>query len=971
VGRDLELAALGGLTYSASVGLGGTVVVEGEAGIGKTALLEALQEIATPLIACRLTGTAEELDRRTPYAVLAASLEPLAGVDNRVSDLLGLISRGKSGDMEYAVAESVQALVDNWCVKGAVLWAFDDLQWADPPTLRVLERLSREAEQLPLLLAATCRTGAREPEVERLLRRWQTNRFVRLELEPLDPQEVQGWLGRVLGARPGPRLRELVTGAAGNPLYLTELIEGLDQDRRLGAGEADGTRTVDIAPGTSTVPRSLTDAIRHRLHPLTASTREVLQVAALLGGSFAVTDLAAVLGRPASDVLACVYEAARAGILATGEGLSFRYPMVRAVLAQGLPASGRSALHAQIAQALAQVRAPAVRVAEHMLAAGPAGTALLPWLADAAPTLVRAAPQLAADVLQQGLAAAGDSGLPADPRLAVALSDALLRTGWPEQAEHAARTALAAAGGPPALRWSLALACVAQGGTGRAVEEIAAALSVGGLTEAEQARFLGLAALCSVTLGDAAAAATAWHAGLAAARASGDTQALAYALQAAAAVRAWDGWIAEALGYADASARATDALGALAGPQLAPQVHRGLCLMEMDLDADAEAALEAALCAAERGDGTDHLSWRHLILARLRYVQGRWEEALDVVGAGLDLPDILDMARHLRAVAALIAVHRGDRRAMADLLSLLPAQTPISSPGNVSWAGPQWARALAEAAEGHLPDALARLAPLWFAHGTADQPRYLRHYLVPDLVCWALDTGEAEQARRAAADLAAYAETRATPSLDRSARFARAAVAADGQALLEVAHEYEAAGRPLFAAQAHERAAQILADAGEATAARSALRAASDAYESLEAGWDVARVDAQLRALGARRGVRGPRRRPKFGWEALTETERTVASLVAEGYSNPQIGDRMFLSRRTVQGHVSSILTKLGLSSRVEVATALVRHTSGEETVTAGGQGSEASAALPLAAPRVSAGTPPGGQQLSGNVNEA
>jgi DNA-binding CsgD family transcriptional regulator len=97
-------------------------------------------------------------------------------------------------------------------------------------------------------------------------------------------------------------------------------------------------------------------------------------------------------------------------------------------------------------------------------------------------------------------------------------------------------------------------------------------------------------------------------------------------------------------------------------------------------------------------------------------------------------------------------------------------------------------------------------------------------------------------------------------------------------------------------------------------------------YESLDAGWDLARADSLLRTLGVRRGKKGPRRRPRSGWEAMTDTERIVAALVAEGLSNPQIGARMYLSRRTVQYHVSSILTKLDIASRVELTALVVRH---------------------------------------------
>ena len=93
----------------------------------------------------------------------------------------------------------------------------------------------------------------------------------------------------------------------------------------------------------------------------------------------------------------------------------------------------------------------------------------------------------------------------------------------------------------------------------------------------------------------------------------------------------------------------------------------------------------------------------------------------------------------------------------------------------------------------------------------------------------------------------------------------------------------------------------------------------------LGASWDAARADARLRAHGIRRGVHGERKRPKAGRAALTDTEQTVAALLAEGRSNPDIAARMFISRRTVQFHVSDILAKLGLSSRVELAALVAR----------------------------------------------
>ena len=148
----------------------------------------------------------------------------------------------------------------------------------------------------------------------------------------------------------------------------------------------------------------------------------------------------------------------------------------------------------------------------------------------------------------------------------------------------------------------------------------------------------------------------------------------------------------------------------------------------------------------------------------------------------------------------------------------------------------------------------------------------------------------------------------------------------DGDGLLAAAELLAAADRPLYAAYARESAAVVLAADPLRTAdARGALSAALDGYERLDAVWDAGRARAQLRAAGIRSRKPVQSRRSRTGWDALTDTERKVAGLVAEGHSNPDIASRMYISRRTVQSHVSSILTKLSITSRVEIAVSASR----------------------------------------------
>jgi DNA-binding CsgD family transcriptional regulator/tetratricopeptide (TPR) repeat protein/chloramphenicol 3-O-phosphotransferase len=927
VGRDGELGYLTDVAGEVAAGRGRLVLLEGEPGIGKTSLLRAFFENAAGLFFRRVTCAAEEFDQRLPFATVHSCLEPLASGDPRVAEVLALI---RGAGAEYSVIESVLGLVEKWCADCPVAVAVDDLHWADAASILLLHRLGRVAGQLPLLLVAVRRSGAGDPDVDALTRSWLGHDAARIVLGPLPDPAVSRLVADLAGGEPGPALRGLVSGAAGNPLYIQELVGGLAQGMRLRA--AGQTVDVDSSSDHLGMSPTLNAAISRRLGFLSPGTQEFLQVAALLGSVFAVADVAAVLGRPATDLLGRVTEATGTGVLtALPDRLAFRHPLVRTALADAVPVSARQALQGQVAQALIGRAAPE-RIAGHLLAAGPAAAPLLPWLADFAGDIADRAPALAAELFSQLL------GTVAPPRgeiasgLSAALAAALLRTGRPEAAEQTARSALATPTGPrteAALQWTLATACASQGAVDRAVTEIAAALATGRLTLGEQARFYGLDAQCRITLSQPAATATSWRDSVAAARASGDTEALAHGMDAAARARLWDGWIDEALGYADAAIAATEAIGPRAGAQLAPHLPRGICLAELDRDAEADRAFEDALRLAERGVGTDYLAWRYLCTARLRFSQGRWDEALAEVQAGLDLPDLLDMGRHLRGMTALIAVHRRDRATLAGLLPLLWAPPSATSPGRQSAHMPAWALALAAEGDGRSGEAAAILSQAWSGDIGQDRLWYLRHYLVPDLVAVTLAAGDPVAASRAADSLGAYAAQHCFPALRRSARHARALADQDAAGLAEVAAEHRQAGRPLFAAQAREQCARLLAAAGQGDNARAELLEAVSGYESMEAGWDLARADTLLRTFGFHRGVRGPRRRPKMGWDALTDTERVVAGLVAEGLSNPAIAARMFLSRRTVQGHVSSILGKLGVTSRVELATLVTRRPGG------------------------------------------
>ncbi len=189
----------------------------------------------------------------------------------------------------------------------------------------------------------------------------------------------------VAGGRPDDGLLRLAEGAAGNPLYVTELVAALARSASLTVTEAGAAELAgDTAPG------SLSAAIADRLGFVTGPVREVLRAAALLGVDFTVTDLAIVLRRGVPDLVQAIDEACAVGVLTESrQRLEFRHPLIRAALYDEMPGPVRAAWHRDAGRALAEASAPADRVARQLLRAagepegppGPMDEWILDWLA--------------------------------------------------------------------------------------------------------------------------------------------------------------------------------------------------------------------------------------------------------------------------------------------------------------------------------------------------------------------------------------------------------------------------------------------------------------------------------------------------------------------------------------------------------------------------------------------------------------
>ncbi len=933
VGRDRELELLSAAVGALGRGRGSAVWGEGEQGVGKSALGEAGTAAARDLGCVVFRGTADQLSRHSPLGVMTGCLgiRPWSS-DRRRADiaefLLGRVPGAvRDFDMVYAAAaEMLVALVDELCAAAPTVLVIDGLQWADPASVTVRQRLCLAVEQMPLLLVGVCGPVPRRPDVVNartvVRRRQQTV----ITLEPLTVGEATTLVARLVRARPGHDLARWAAAAMGNPLHLRELVEALLRERRIRVRDGIADLSQDDA---DRMPVSLADALRGRLSLVPDLAVATLDTAAMLGQEFTVTELATLVREPMPTLSRSLGNAVAAGVLMrSGPRLAFRHPLLRLALYGCVPVPVRAALHLDAARALADADGDPLTVAQQLLAADQMGDRWVrDWLLAAAPAVAVRAPDTAATLLRRELRRPVPAAADQAPVLA-ALARITLGMGRHDEAASRARRAIAvstAAEHHGEMRWVLTRTLVAGGRTDEARDALGDIVGQPERLGRWHPRLLASSAMAlRAGRGDLVAADAAAAEALRAAERSGDEYAIGYALTSQ--------WMTESVRRRHESAlacldRALRVLGD--GPDHADvrmfSLHaRVFTLQNLCRWADAEAAMRLAGEVA-RQSGNAIGSANGLTAAVLLYWTGRWDDAIaelaavDADGPGITYAGLRErgptVLRH--GVAALLAVRRDDPVTASQHLtagSALPMHT-VADRENRDFL-------LAAAALNAERDGALRRAVSTFGEILDRRPgeMTLIHQWLPDLVRVALAVGDRTAARTAVRASRREAAAEAQPWRADAARLRCEGLYDDDPALVRAAVDrYRAAGPAVELAGALEDLAVVLAGRDTAVC-RAALNEAVGLYSGFGATWDIRRADARLRRRGIRRGVPGPRApRTAAGWTALTDAERRVAQLIADGHSTVDIAATMFLSRRTVQTHVSRILTKLGLRSRVEI----------------------------------------------------
>ena len=925
VEREREIAVLEDLLDDSARAVGRFAIVEAAAGLGKTALLALVKDVAERRGIRVLSARASELERDYPFALVRQLLEPVvasaapAERQRLLAGAAGLaepIVLGPSGgepdpdgreDPGYAALHGLYWLLVNILGDEPLVLVIDDLHWGDAASLRFLAFLETRIEGMPLL--AACARRPDEPGTEHdLLRRIGGGpAAVRIHPGPLSQEGAEKLLASALGPALTPELAAACHSAcAGNPFYLEVL--GRELSEADGDGPADHVRRVP-----SIAPSAVRRAILLRVGRLSAEATELAKAAAVLGDEARLEDAAelASLGERRAQEAATAL--AQVSLLKRERRLTFAHPIARTAVYEEIPPPERADAHRRAAGVLSARGAASDRVASHLMRAPPAADgSVVDELRNAArQALANGAAEAAAAYLRRALA---------EPP-ARELLPLLLR--------ELGRAELAAAEASAAERFQAAIDADDDPVTrGEAALELGPALGISGrLSEAAEAL-------------EAAAA---------------ETRAAAPELSARLAIEAAN--TRRLLGQGPA-----EGLEAIADrvPAGSP-VERSLlasAAIEANLRGEPTAALaEQALAGGmlRREHGTH--SQAFVTLANMLTVSDRFERAGEVI------EDAMRLARSSGSVAGFatmsgcrstlnrrlgaLAEAEADARAALDaaqsgafqllepmwLAQLVEAQTelgktaegseelerrdltgPLVSP-NLGFLLLLCARGQLRTAAGAPADGLADLEACGQALGRVVNTALFPWRSRAALALLAL--GERARAGELAAEELDLARRSAVPSAIALALRAQGLVAGGeaGVELLRQALQQLEPLRPTI-----ERA-HVLVDLG-ATLRRAGHR--SDARPPLREGLDLAqhfgaaplagRARAELEAAGA--PVRAPH---QTGLEALTASERRVATMAGGGMTNAEIAQALFVTLRTVETHLTNGYRKLGISGRPEL----------------------------------------------------
>jgi DNA-binding CsgD family transcriptional regulator len=937
--RDRELERIGWCLKRAQEGHGSALVVEGPAGIGKTALLARARDTAQDEGIRVLRARGAELEREFAFSVVRQLVEPvlaaaseaeraslLDGPPAVAARLLGLpgLAEGRAAappvapDPSFAALHGLYWLCVNLAAERPLALVVDDAHWADGASLRFLAFVLPRLEELRVAVLMGARSAEAGESQDLLAALTMDPATEVVTLRPLTTAAVARLVAMGLGVEPDDDFVAACRAATGGTPFLVHTLVETLREERIAPVAASASKVQGLASAT------LDRWAMLRLGQLGPEATRLARAVSVLGRA----DLAhagRLAGLAPSEAATAAQLLVRAGVLEQAP-LAFAHPLLRASIYNEIDVTERADTHVQAARLLADGHKGAARVAEHLLVATPTGDA---WVVQQLRVAAReataaGAPESAAAYLRRALAeppspdaeagtlrelgvaelSAGQPGwqghldavvhgagedttrIVAALQLATALG---LNQRFGEAVKVCDGVAASLDGRDPEVLWQLEATAVACGLLDATVAPSVADRAGALLERAREGSVPRHVLAAAAYVGALANEPAEWAADLArrAVHASprplpepGDSPWFGIAIFGFVFAECWN----EAQGLLDAAVAAARAAadGLFLPVVLVDRAWLGLRRSDLTAaEADARALLEAPALSAP-------------LLSRL-LATGVLVDALVERGE-------LDQAEHaLEPVAA-------DLQTTSQMAGVL-----------------RHARGRLRFAQRRLGEALDdfRAAGEIATRARAVSPCYLPWRSDAALVELAL--GNAEGARQLSEEELELARAFGAPRTLGVALRAAALVAGGqrGEALLREA--IEVLGGPdtrLEQARARADLGAVLRRSNRRVEAREMLRQAVDAAHRVGAEPLAGVAETELRATGAR-----PRRVMLTGLEALTASERRIAELAAEGLTNAQIAQTLFVTARTVEGHLTNVFLKLDVKARIELPAALVAPT--------------------------------------------
>ncbi|WP_280494554.1 ATP-binding protein [Nocardia asiatica] len=891
-GREAELKDLGALVDGPEDRSG--ILILGSAGIGKTALVD--EAVAAAAIAgARVLRTAgAEAEQNYAYAGLHRLLYPLRkGLDRLPARpraaLCAAFGLSDSDDepTAYLVGLAALTLLADAAQERPLVLVAEDVHWLDAASAAVLAFIARRVDTEPIALIATLRDGIGTPLTDAGLSL--------MRLEPLSDEDAAALLDLTAPELPAPIRERLLADAHGNPLALTELptaVAGLDD-------------LPEALPLTERLERAFTA----RSTTLPAPTRTVLLVAAL-NDSDSITETLSAAGilLEARTEPAILTSAVETRLIELGPGtVTFRHPLIRSALTAGATADERARAHQALAEVLTD---PDRRAWQRAAAAAGPDEQVARELEDVAERARHRGGAVAA--LERAADLSDDPGRRADRLLRAA--ELAVDSGRRDIAE---RLVVAARALPSTPRHTATAAWLLSGfddgvreNPSRTAElaTLAASVAADGHPDAAMRILWGAAMRCF------------WS------EPGSDTRRALLAVADELPIPDDDPRLVAVCAYVAPVERGTRVLDQLrelaSGASRAPEVDRFLGSAALQVGAfDLATHFSAAAAPGFRAGGQLGLLTRALTvhawsLARLGDLAVAVPVAAEAATFARETgqPFMHGLAT---AVEAEIAALRGDY-AQAAILAERAERIGLASGARPVLATVQLARGLAGLGEGRYDDAFADLRRMHDPRDPAHSPA-LRAYFLAELTDAAVRAGQVGALRDLLRDVEPAVAATPSPALHIGWRYAQTLLATDAaETHFTSALAEDLTTWPAERGRLHLSYGEWLRRQRRVVESRTHLRTAREIFDALGfTAWSE-RARLELRSAGESSPNRDPDARDR-----LTPHELSIARLAAQGLTNREIGQRLYLSHRTVSTHLHRIFPKLGVSSRTDLAALL------------------------------------------------